>query len=119
MRRAASVLLLLSAVAAAVNLFVGKQTTGEGAVAFMSAVLYLIAPFSITRSLIFRREVDLQTYAVTKVRFPEIKPEQEKKLSAFLEQEVPKWDLRPSMDDLKSPPPEKPAAGPPAEAPRQ
>jgi hypothetical protein len=60
-RRAAAVLLLLSAVAAVINLFVGKETTGEGAVAFMSAVLYLIAPFSITRSLLFRREVDLQT----------------------------------------------------------
>ena len=60
-RRVASVLFLISAFAAAVNLFVGKETTGEGAVAFMSAVLYVIAPFSITRSLIFRREVDLQT----------------------------------------------------------
>ena len=56
-----AVLLLISALAAAVNLFVGRETTGEGAVAFMSAVLYLIAPFSITRSLIYRREVDLQT----------------------------------------------------------
>jgi hypothetical protein len=60
-RRIAGFLLLLSAVAAVVNLFVGKETTGEGFVAFMSAVLYLIAPFSITRSLLFRREVDLQT----------------------------------------------------------
>jgi hypothetical protein len=60
-RRAAAVLLVISAIAGAVNLFVGKETTGEGAVAFMSAVLYLIAPFSITRSLLFRREVDLQT----------------------------------------------------------
>lgn len=60
-RRIAGALLLLSAVAATINLFVGKETTGEGAVAFMSAVLYLIAPFSITRSLLFRREVDLQT----------------------------------------------------------
>src|SRR6266581_4326411 len=40
-RRIASVLLLISALAAAVNLLVGKETTGEGAVAFMSAVLYL------------------------------------------------------------------------------
>src|SRR5215468_3483000 len=54
-RRAAAVLLVISALAAAVNLFVGKETTGEGAVAFMSAVLYLIAPFSIIRSLLFRR----------------------------------------------------------------
>jgi hypothetical protein len=60
-RRAAAVLLVISALVAAVNLFVGRETTGEGAVAFMSAVLYLIAPFSITRSLIYRREVDLQT----------------------------------------------------------
>src|SRR5215470_13929410 len=60
-RRIAAFLLLLSAVAAVINLAVGKETTGEGAVAFMSAVLYLIAPFSITRSLLFRREIDLQT----------------------------------------------------------
>ena len=60
-RRVAAVLLLISALAAIVNLFVGRQTSGEGAVAFMSAVLYVIAPFSITRSLLFRREVDLQT----------------------------------------------------------
>ena len=60
-RRIASVLLLISALAAAINLFVGKETTGEGAVALMSAVLYLIAPFSITRSLLYRRAVDVQT----------------------------------------------------------
>lgn len=61
-RWVAGVLLLISALAAAVNLFVGRETTGEGAVAFMSALLYLIAPFSITRNLLlFRREVDLQT----------------------------------------------------------
>lgn len=60
-RRIAAFLLLLSAVAAVINLVVGKETTGEGAVAFMSAVLYLIAPYSITRSLLLRREVDLQT----------------------------------------------------------
>ena len=60
-RRIAGFLLLLSAVAAVINLAFGKETTGEGAVAFMSAVLYLIAPYSITRSLLLRREVDLQT----------------------------------------------------------
>src|SRR5215831_8716420 len=60
-RRFAAVLLVISALAAIVNLFVGRETTGEGAVAFMSVVLYLIAPFSITRSLLFRRDVDLQT----------------------------------------------------------
>jgi Ion channel len=60
-RRLAGVLLVVSALAAIIDLFVGKTITGEGAVAFMSAVLYFIAPFSITRSLLFRREVDLQT----------------------------------------------------------
>jgi hypothetical protein len=60
-RRIASVLLLISALAAAINLFAGKETTGEGTVALMSAVLYLIAPFSITRSLLYRRAVDVQT----------------------------------------------------------
>jgi len=60
-RRIAAALLVIAALAAAVNLFVGKETAGLGAVAFMSAVLYLIAPFSIIRNLLFRREVDLQT----------------------------------------------------------
>jgi hypothetical protein len=60
-RRIASVLLLISALAAAVNLFVGKETTAEGAVTLVSVVLYLMAPFSITRSLLFRRAVDVQT----------------------------------------------------------
>jgi hypothetical protein len=60
-RWVAGVLLLISALAAAVNLFAGRETAGLGAVAFMSALLYLIAPFSIIRNLLFRREVDLQT----------------------------------------------------------
>ena len=60
-RRMTTVFLVISALAAAVNLFVGRETTGEGAVAFMSAVLYLIAPLSITRHLLVRHEVDLQT----------------------------------------------------------
>jgi hypothetical protein len=60
-RRIAGVLLLISAIAALVNLFVGRETASAGVAAFMSAVLYLIAPFSITRSLVVRREVDLHT----------------------------------------------------------
>ena len=60
-RRMAAVFVVISALAAVVNLFVGRETTGEGAVAFMSAVLYLIAPLSITRHLLVRHEVDLQT----------------------------------------------------------
>ena len=60
-RRMAAVFVVISALAAVVNLFVGRETTGQGAVAFMSAVLYLIAPLSITRHLLVRYEVDLQT----------------------------------------------------------
>ena len=60
-RRMATVFLVISALAAVVNLFVGRETTGAGAVAFMSAVLYLLAPLSITRHLLVRYEVDLQT----------------------------------------------------------
>src|SRR5262245_18963640 len=48
------------------------------------------------------REVQIDQYTVRKVRFPESTPEQEKKLAAYLEQEVPKWDLRPSLDDLEN-----------------
>ena len=60
-RRTATVFLVISALAAVVNLLVGRETTGAGAVAFMSAVLYVIAPLSITRHLLVRHEVDLQT----------------------------------------------------------
>src|SRR5947207_2882636 len=48
------------------------------------------------------REVHIEKYSVTKVRFPESKPEQEAKVEALLEAEVPKWDLRPSLDDLQN-----------------
>jgi len=47
------------------------------------------------------REVQIEEYTVRKVRFPESTPEQEKKLETYLEQEVPKWDLRPSLDELE------------------
>ncbi len=48
------------------------------------------------------REVQIEQYTVRKVRFPESTPEQEKKLAAYLEKEVPNWDLRPSLDDLEN-----------------
>src|SRR5262249_39879202 len=48
------------------------------------------------------RDVQIDQYTVRKVRFPESTPEQEKKLAAYLEQEVPKWDLKPSLDDLEN-----------------
>jgi len=47
-------------------------------------------------------EVQIEQYTVRKVRFPESTPEQEKKLAAYLEEEFPKWDLRPSLSDLQN-----------------
>jgi hypothetical protein len=60
-RRAASVLLLISALAAAFNLLGGRTGWEEGGIWLVSTLLYLIAPFSITRNLLFRRQVDVQT----------------------------------------------------------
>jgi hypothetical protein len=60
-RRIASGLLLISALAAVFNLFAGRSSWEEGGIWLVSSLLYLIAPFSITRNLLFRRQVDLQT----------------------------------------------------------
>src|SRR4051812_21028170 len=48
------------------------------------------------------REITVEQFTVKKIRFQEIKPEQEKSLSAYLEKEVLLWDLRPSLDDLQN-----------------
>jgi hypothetical protein len=60
-RRVATLLLVLAAVTAIVNLFTGDDRTGTGLITFFSVVLYVIAPFSIIRHLVLRRGVDLQT----------------------------------------------------------
>src|SRR5262249_59198267 len=44
----------------------------------------------------------MEQYRVRKVGFRESKPEKEKKLADSLDKEVPKWDLRPSLDDLQN-----------------
>ncbi|HTO98739.1 MAG TPA: hypothetical protein VMK66_16935, partial [Myxococcales bacterium] len=48
------------------------------------------------------REVQIEEFKVIKVRFPQSTPEQEAKLSAFLDKEIPKWDLRPNLDELQN-----------------
>ena len=48
------------------------------------------------------REVQIEQFTVSKVRFPESTPEQESKITAYLEKEVPQWDLRPSLDELQN-----------------
>jgi ion channel len=60
-RRVASVLLVISAVGAVVNLFAGREAWSHGSISLVSALLYLIAPISIARHLLFRRQVDQQT----------------------------------------------------------
>ena len=56
----ANAILVISALAAMVNLFI-QGTTSTGLLAVLSGLLYLVAPVSIVRHLALRRMVDLQT----------------------------------------------------------
>ena len=61
MRRVADVLFVVAGLCAIANLF---TRTDEQVLAFVflaSGVLYVIAPFSIIRHIVFRREVDRET----------------------------------------------------------
>ena len=60
-RMVTSVILILCAIAAAVNLVVEENIAAGGAMAVISGVLYFGAPFSIVRHLISRRTVDRET----------------------------------------------------------
>ncbi len=60
-RATAGAFLALSLVAAAANLFVGDQNWAERFILVVSALLYMVAPISIMRHLISRREVDMKT----------------------------------------------------------
>jgi hypothetical protein len=60
-RRIATVLLVLAAASAIVHLFTGDDRASAGVITFFSVLLYMIAPFSVLRHLIFRREIDGQT----------------------------------------------------------
>jgi hypothetical protein len=60
-RAIANAILVISALAALVNLFIHRGTVGTGLLAVLSGLLYLVAPFSIVRHLALRRAVDLQT----------------------------------------------------------
>ena len=60
-RMATSVILILCAIAAAVNLVVGEDIAVGGAMAVISGVLYFGASFSIVRFLVSRRTVDRET----------------------------------------------------------
>jgi hypothetical protein len=60
-RMVTSVILILCAIAAAVNLVVEEDIVTGGAMAVISGVLYLGAPSSIVRHLVSRRTVDRET----------------------------------------------------------
>lgn len=60
-RTIANVVLVISALAAVVNLFVHREAVGTGLVAVLSGLLYLVAPFAIVRHLARRPAVDRET----------------------------------------------------------
>jgi hypothetical protein len=60
-RMVTTVILVLCAIAAAVNLVVEENIAAGGVMAVISGVLYFGAPFSIVRHLVSRRTVDRET----------------------------------------------------------
>jgi hypothetical protein len=56
-----SLLAVLSAIVATVNLFIPDHLDDNGFMALVSALLYLGAPFSVVRHLVLRRTVDRET----------------------------------------------------------
>jgi hypothetical protein len=60
-RMVTGVILILCAIAAAVNLVVEENIAAGGAMAVISGALYFGAPFSIVRHLVSRRTVDRET----------------------------------------------------------
>ncbi len=48
------------------------------------------------------RTVHVEEVTVTKVRFPNARPEQEQRVAEVLEAQVPRWDLTPSLDELQA-----------------
>jgi hypothetical protein len=61
LRVVVSLLAVLSAIVAIVNVFLPGQVGDNGFMAVVSALLYLGAPFSIVRHLVLRRTVDRET----------------------------------------------------------
>jgi len=48
------------------------------------------------------RQVQVQEVTVRKVRLPNAEPAQEQAVASVVEKEVPRWDLRPSLDDIQA-----------------
>lgn len=85
--------------------FQGDRVTGRAAVSFTKkgtaapkfGVVFFTARVSVDRDA---REVSVLDLKVSRVRFPSITPENEKKFTDNLEGEVPKWDLVFSYDRM-------------------
>ena len=60
-RRIADIVLCLAAAAAVLSFFVHQSGNERGGIFVVCALLYLIAPFSIVRHLILRRDIDTET----------------------------------------------------------
>ncbi len=60
-RRAADIVLCLAAATAVVSFFVHQTDVERGGVFVVCSLLYLIAPFSIVRHLMLRRDIDIET----------------------------------------------------------
>jgi hypothetical protein len=61
LREVTSVLLVVTAAVAILNLFIAREPSGRGVMAVVSGLLYLAAPVVIVRHLVLRRTVDTQT----------------------------------------------------------
>ena len=60
-RRVADIVLCLAAAAAVLSFFVHQSDAERGGVFVVCSLLYLIAPFSIVRHLMLRRDIDIET----------------------------------------------------------
>ncbi len=60
-RRVADMVLYIATATAVVSFFVHQSVTERGGVFVVCSLLYLIAPFSIVRHLMLRREIDIET----------------------------------------------------------
>jgi hypothetical protein len=60
-RRVADIVLCIAAAAAIVSLFAHRPGNERGGVFVVCSLLYLIAPFSIVRHLMLRRDIDIET----------------------------------------------------------
>jgi hypothetical protein len=49
-----------------------------------------------------RRQMEVEEVTVTKVRFPNVKPEQEQAVAKLIETEIPKWDVNASLDEVQA-----------------